>query len=127
MSEDKDNHISQFLDEKYINIETYRKNGQAVQTPVWFVVDGRTIYVRTDMNSGKIKRTRNNPHVRIIPCSVRGQPKGKWIDGEMRVASTSEAKQANQYLKQKYGLQGNLIRIFNRLRNNKPIVVSIQI
>ena len=127
MSEDKDNHISQFLDEKYINIETYRKNGQAVQTPVWFVVDGRTIYVRTDMNSGKIKRTRNNPHVRITPCNARGQPKGKWIDGKMRVASTSEAKQANQYLKQKYGLQGNLIRIFNRLRNNKPIVVSIRI
>jgi uncharacterized protein len=122
------NNISQFSNEKYINLETYRRNGQPVQTPVWFVIDGRTLYIRTDMSSGKVKRAKNNPHVRITPCNIRGQPKGKWMDGEMRMASiTSESEKANQLLNQKYGLKGRIIRTFNRLRNTKPMVFSIQI
>jgi PPOX class probable F420-dependent enzyme len=113
-------------DEKYINLETYRKNGQAVQTP-WFVIDGRTLYIRTDMSSGKVKRAKNNPRVRITPCNIRGQPKGKWIDGEIRMASIiSESEKANKLLNHKYGLKGK-IRTFNRLRNTKPMVFSIQI
>jgi hypothetical protein len=48
--------------------------------------------------------------------------------GEMGMASiTSESEKANQFLNQKYGLKGRIIRTFNRLRNNKPIVFSIQI
>jgi PPOX class probable F420-dependent enzyme len=124
----KNNNTSQFSNEKYINLETFRKNGQAVQTPVWFVIDGRTLYIRTDMSSGKVKRAKNNPRVRITPCNIRGQPKGKWMDGEMRMASiTSESEKANQLLNKKYGLKGRIIRTFNRLRNTTPIVFSIQI
>jgi PPOX class probable F420-dependent enzyme len=122
------NNVSQFSNEKYINLETYRKNGQPVQTPVWFVIDGRTLYIRTDMNSGKVKRAKNNPHVCITPCNIRGQPKGKWMDGEMRMVSIiSESEKANQLLNHKYGLKGKIIRTFNRIRNTKPMVFSIQI
>ncbi len=121
------NNILQFSNQKYINLETYRKNGQAVQTPVWFVIEGSVIYIRTDKNSGKIKRAKNNPHVRITPCTARGQPKGKWLNGEARIASWSESQFANQLLRQKYGLQGKIIRMFNKIRNTKPIVISIQI
>ena len=121
------NKIAQFLNQKYINLETYRKNNQAVQTPVWFAIEDNMIYVRTDNNSGKIKRARNNPHVRITPSNVRGQPKGEWIDGEIRIASTAESERANQLLRQKYGLQGKIIRIVNKIRKTKPIVISIQI
>ncbi len=121
------NKIAQFLNQKYINLETYRKNNQAVQTPVWFAIEDNMIYVRTDNNSGKIKRARNNPHVRITPSNARGQPKGEWIDGEMRIANTAESERANQLLRQKYGLQGKIIRIVNKIRKTKPIVISIQI
>ena len=121
------NKISQFLNQKYINLETYRKNGQGVQTPVWFAIDGSIIYVRTDSNSGKIKRARNNPHVRLTPSNARGQPKGEWIDGEIKIASTSESERANQLLRKKYGLQGKIIRMVNKIRKTKPIVVSIKI
>ena len=121
------NKIAQFLNQKYINLETYRKNNQAVQTPVWFAIEDNMIYVRTDNNSGKIKRARNNPHVRITPSNARGQPKGEWIDGEMSIRSTAESERANQLLRQKYGLQGKIIRIVNKIRKTKPIVISIQI
>ena len=121
------NKISQFLNQKYINLETYRKNGQAVQTPVWFAIEDNMIYVRTDNNSGKIKRARNNPHVRITPSNARGQPKGEWIDGEIRIANKAESERANQLLRQKYGLQGRIIRMVNKIRKTRPIVISIQI
>ena len=121
------NKISQFLNQKYINLETYRKNGQAVQTPVWFAIEDSVIYVRTDNNSGKIKRARNNPHVRITPSNARGQPKGEWVDGKLRIASTAESERANQLLNQKYGLQGKVVRMINKIRNTRPIVIVIQI
>ena len=121
------NKISQFLNQKYINLETYRKNGQAVQTPVWFAIEDNVIYVRTDNNSGKIKRARNNSHVRITPSNARGQPKGEWVDGKLRIASTAESERANQLLNQKYGLQGKVVRMINKIRNTRPIVIVIQI
>jgi hypothetical protein len=45
----------------------------------------------------------------------------------VRIASGSESQWANQLLKQKYGVQGRLIRMFNKIRNTRPIVISIQI
>jgi PPOX class probable F420-dependent enzyme len=123
----KNNNISQFLNQKYINLETYRRNGQAVRTTVWFVMDAGTIYIRTDMNSGKIKRIKNNPNIRITPSGARGQPKGKWIEGKIKMAGSLELEHANQLLEQKYGIQGKIIRVFNKIRNTRPTVLSIQI
>ena len=36
--DDNNKKMFQFLN-RYINIDTYKKNGQAVGTPVWFVID----------------------------------------------------------------------------------------
>ena len=123
----KNNNISQFLNQKYINLETYRRNGQAVLTTVWFVMDAGTIYIRTDMNSGKVKRIKNNPNIRITPSGARGQLKGKWIEGKIKMAGSLELEHANQLLEQKYGIQGKIIRVFNKIRNTRPTVLSIQI
>lgn len=103
--------LAQFLNQKYINLETYKKSGQAVHTPVWFVQDNGVIYVRTDKNSGKVKRVRNNPHVRTMPCDLRGRPKGEWIDGTIQITKDYESQQANQLLNQKYGLRGKMLGI----------------
>jgi PPOX class probable F420-dependent enzyme len=123
----KNNNISQFLNQKYINLETYRRNGQAVRTTVWFVMDAGTIYIRTDMNSGKVKRIKNNPNIRITPSGARGQLKGKWIEGKIKMAGSLELEHAIQLLEQKYGIQGKIIRVFNKIRNTRPTVLSIQI
>ena len=127
MSSNNNAKIAQFSNQKYVNLETYGKNGRAVQTPVWFVIDNGQIYIRTDGNSGKIKRAKKNPRVRITPCNARGHPKGGWTDGLMRKASDSESELANRLLKQKYGLQGKIVRIFNVLRKTNPIVICISI
>jgi hypothetical protein len=51
--------------QKYISLATFRKSGQAVNTPVWFAEYDEKLYVMTRSDSGKYKRIRNNPQVRI--------------------------------------------------------------
>jgi PPOX class probable F420-dependent enzyme len=93
---------------KYINLQTFRKNGQPVGTPVWFMIDNNLIYVVTSADTGKVKRLRNNPAVRIAPSGFRGEPKGEWIDGKARFAESTEAERAIQLRKKRYGLQARL-------------------
>ena len=79
--------LEQFKDQKYLNLETFRKNGQSMPTPVWFVQDGETFYVRTVAGAGKVKRVRNNGQVRIMPCGQVGEPLGTWVDAHAEEAT----------------------------------------
>jgi len=60
----------------YISLASFRRNGAAVPTPIWFGEKDGKLYVMTRSDSGKYKRIRNNPHVRIAPCTVRGKITG---------------------------------------------------
>jgi PPOX class probable F420-dependent enzyme len=97
---------------KYINLETYRKDGQPVRTPVWFMIDKSVVYVVTSNDTGKAKRLRNNPNLRIVQSDYKGEPKGEWIAGKGRFAEGTEAERALQLRKKKYGLQSRLVGIF---------------
>ena len=97
--------IGQFAGQKYLNLETLRRSGQAMPTPVWFVQDGETLYVRTVAESGKVKRARNNPRVRIAVCGREGQLLGDWLPataGEVRDDPAVEAR-VDALLDAKYG------------------------
>ena len=119
--------VTQLSNKKYINLETYRKNGQPVQTPIWFVYDDGVFYASTDQNSGKIKRIQNNPYVRIIPCNFRGNPKGKWVDGQLQLASHNDSERVNHLLNQKYGVQRKILFSINKIRRTKSIQISIHL
>ncbi len=121
--------ISQFAGQKYLAIETYRKNGEAVRTPVWFIEKEGTLFVRTDSDTGKVKRIKRNPHIRIALSGMRGEPKGAWIDSEAKLAGEEEAEQAYRLLKQKYGLQYRLLRFIGRIlgRKSKAVCLAIKI
>jgi PPOX class probable F420-dependent enzyme len=67
--------ISRFQGEKVISLETYRRNGVPVRTPVWFLIENAILYVHTDDSTGKVKRIRRNPKVRLAPSHFRGKPK----------------------------------------------------
>lgn len=122
MSEDKLSQLSKF---KYINIETFRKNGTGVKTPIWFIVYQGLIYFRTDAKSGKVKRIRNNPHVRIAPCDIRGNLKGSWFDGKVNFADSAESSMVYSMIDKKYGFVTTLIRIFNKFRHTNPVVIAL--
>ena len=115
--------------EKYINLETYRKDGRGVRTPVWFVEsssgDGSVLYVRTSDDTGKYKRIRNNPSVQIAPCDMRGSVKGKWVKGEARIASEEEKLKAFKMLEKKYGIIYKMTQIFMSGKNYVVIAIRI--
>ena len=74
-------------DEKYVLLTTLRKSGVGVQTPVWIVAlpDGSAGFT-TEIDSGKVKRVRNNPAVTLQPCNLRG----KVTAGSEAVAAAAE-------------------------------------
>jgi uncharacterized protein len=96
--------LAQFQGQKYLNIESYRRSGQPVRTPVWFVEINDLLYARTAVSTGKFKRIRNNPSVKIAPCDFRGNVRGEWISGEASVAPAEETKDVYRLLKKKYGI-----------------------
>ena len=105
---------------RYINLETYRKNGTAVQTPVWTARVGEELVIFTNGNSYKVKRLRRNQNVRVAPCGVRGALKGPWHDGSGRIVTDfSQERAAYAALRKKYGWQMALADLGGRLGRTK--------
>ena len=97
--------LAAFAVGKYLNLETYRRTGVPVRTPVWFAEDDRdpsTLYVYTELNAGKVKRIRNNASVKIAPCTMRGTVKGEWVAAAARLVEGEEAARAHTLLNRKY-------------------------
>ena len=120
------NHLDQFLDQKYINLETYKRDGTHVKTPVWFVVDKDLIYVITRDSTGKVKRLKNNQDVRIVSCSFKGEPKNEWVKGKTEMITGEEADKAIKLRKKKYGMFARLSGIFTSQKGNL-VVYSIEL
>ncbi|HYN16195.1 MAG TPA: PPOX class F420-dependent oxidoreductase [Terriglobales bacterium] len=95
---------AQLQGQKYISLATFRRNGQEVRTPVWFAEQAGKLYVMTRSDSGKYKRIRNNPQVRLAPCTARGKVIGGWSDGQARILNPEEEGIARQALAGKYFL-----------------------
>ena len=124
MSENK---LAQFSGKSYLNLETYRKSGQAVRTPLWFVEDHGVLYMRTPAASAKVRRMRNNPHVRVVNSDVRGNPLGVWLDGEASLMDAEEAEWVNDLIRRKYGLLKRLIDLRSRLKGTKAVVIAVRV
>ena len=118
--------LTMFLNEKYLNLETYKNNGHAIQTPVWFVIENGVIYVVTPSTTGKVKRLNHNKSVRIVPSDLKGKPKGDWIATTAYFANESESEQAIKLRKKKYGLMARLVNICV-YRKGIPTVIGIKI
>ena len=120
---------SQFTGKKHISIETYRKTGDPVRTPVWFVEENGELFVRTDSDTGKIKRIRNNPKVRVATSNMRGTVKGSWVEGEARIIDPESSKHVFSLLRKKYGIPYRLIRFTERFSRSKsrPVGLAIRI
>jgi uncharacterized protein len=71
--------------QKYISLTTFRKNGTAVATPVWFGEDAGKLYVMTLSAMGKTKRIRNNAQVRVAPCTIQGKVIGQEFAASARI------------------------------------------
>jgi uncharacterized protein len=128
------NSFQRFAGHKYLSLESFRKNGEGVRTPVWFAAaapeagDGsvRRLYVYTIGNSGKVKRIRNNPRVRIAPCDMRGQVRGEWMEAHAEILRGEEATRGMRLLNQKYVPWKQLLDFFARFRRREHTVFAIR-
>ena len=113
---------------QFISLETYRKNGQAMPTPVWFVEKDGALYVKTQIGAGKAKRIANNGSVRIAPCDVRGNVQGGWVNAQARLLPISpEPKKLLGLWSKKYGLMNSVFEVRQKLKRISPQVIEIKL
>ncbi len=125
------NPFQPFAGHKYLNLETFRKSGEGVRTPVWFAAapgeeGARKLYVYTIGNTGKVKRIRNNSRVRIAPCDMRGGLQGEWVEARAEILQGEDAAQGMRLLNKKYVPWKQLLDFFARLRPRERIVFAIR-
>ena len=119
---------------KYLNLETFKKNGTGVKTPVWFAEhptasldsNNAKLYVYTIGVSGKVKRIRNNPRVRIAPCDMRGKVLGEWVEARAEIVTGEEDARGTQLLKKKYFPWKQLLDFFAKFRNRDHTVFVLR-
>src|SRR5271157_1223881 len=90
--------------QRYVSLATFRKSGVAVHTPIWFAEDDNKLYVMTSSKSGKCKRIRNNPQVKIAPCTLRGKIIGPEFPATVRILPPGEFTRVRQAINAKYWL-----------------------
>jgi uncharacterized protein len=108
---------------KFVLLSTFKKNGDAVATPMWVGRDGDQLFIWTPADSWKVKRVRNDPRVTLVPCGRFGKPQ----KGAHSVAGTAEVitepavvQRLTEVIRRKYGLQFRVVTFIERLAARGP-------
>ena len=119
---------------KYLSVTSFRRDGTAVATPVWFVAENGHLLVETDADSYKAKRIRRNPDVTVALCSASGKLRGEPVAAHAEFLPESERPRVEKLLARKYRVDRILVlpvyRLVQRLRGkaqdaNKPVALLI--
>jgi PPOX class probable F420-dependent enzyme len=122
-------------DQRYLNLETYRKNGQPVRTPVWFAsapgavsgVGAPTLYVYTMANAGKAKRIRRTGASKVAACNARGGLTGPWIDTHAEIVVGEEFARGMRLINRKYRPWKQILDLSVLLfRRHERVVLAIR-
>jgi PPOX class probable F420-dependent enzyme len=95
---------------RYAQLRTYRRDGTAVDTPIWFDLAGDTLVFRTKVGP-KTRRLAADPRVELWRCDFRG----RYADGTPTVSGAASildgeaAEAANRALHRRYGWQYNVV------------------
>lgn len=108
---------------KYLSVTSYRRDGSAVATPVWFVEDRGRLLVTTGADSYKARRIRRNPAVMVAPCNARGALRGEPIPARAEFLPESEHARVDDLMGRKYRVDRVLVlpiyRLAMRLRGRQ--------
>jgi len=124
--EQTQNFTQAFSNAKYMNIETYRRSGEGIRTPVWFVESGGLLFLLTRADSGKVKRLRRDAQVKVAPCKMNGDLTGDWMPGEATfVESEDSANAIKSMFEQKYGAAVRITSALSRLQKKKRVFIKV--
>jgi PPOX class probable F420-dependent enzyme len=69
---------------------------------VWFVLRDGRLLVETDAASGKVKRIRRDPQVRVAVCTAGGRPRGEQVPAVAEILPGSEVGAVERLIADKY-------------------------
>lgn len=112
--------FSCFRKEEFLSLETYRKNGETIKSPMWFAQDNDALYLWTMADTSKVKRIRNNPNVNVAPCKRMGEVTGEWMTAHATIDdSPIMVAQVEALLLKKIGLFFRLFRLIDAIRDRQ--------
>jgi hypothetical protein len=114
----------------YVSLATFKRDGTAVETAVWFAERDDKLYVFTEGGSYKVKRLRRNPRVKVARCSALGRITGTWREGQGRVVDDERIEgAAYDALRAKYGWQMRLVDVLSRVagRIDDRVIIEISL
>jgi PPOX class probable F420-dependent enzyme len=118
---------------KYLSISSYRRDGTEVATPVWFVQENGSLLAETDAQSGKVKRIRRNPIVRVAPCTGRGRLRAEPVIARAELLPATETSRVEELIARKYRLDMVIIKPLRSVQGalhlgrprGEPVIVRI--
>jgi uncharacterized protein len=115
---------------RYISLTTYRKNGTGVPTPVWHASSDGELLIVSDAQAGKVKRIRNNSHVLVTVCDIRGRiaPGAPSAEGTARLLDQAGTQSARTLLAGRYLLSrvGNRLTAILHLRRRPVVGIAVR-
>src|SRR4030095_652266 len=118
--------LAPFVGQRYLTLESFKRDGTPVQTPVWFAEEQSILYVYTLAHAGKSKRIRRHPRVRLAPCTMRGTVIGPWVEAEAAIVNATTAAHGHALLRHKYGWMKKMGDVFSRLLHRERVVIAIR-
>ena len=102
---------------KYVSLITFRKSGEPVRSPVWFVQFGEnpnSYGVITETDAGKVKRIRANSKIEVQVCDVKGgvKPDAAKFSGTAHLVTGDQAVAVRKAISKRYGLTYKLFSIY---------------
>ncbi|MGD1284040.1 PPOX class F420-dependent oxidoreductase [Mycobacterium seoulense] len=95
---------------RYALLRSFRRDGTAVDTPIWFGLDGEALVFRTKVGP-KTRRLTARNDVELTACDYRGRvrPGAMTVAGRATILSGVDAERANRVLRSRYGWQWNIV------------------
>ncbi|MGH8962384.1 MAG: PPOX class F420-dependent oxidoreductase, partial [Jatrophihabitantaceae bacterium] len=99
---------------RYMALTSYRRDGDPVVTPVWFVTYEGRLWLWTDAASGKVKRIRNSPSCSVAPCTMSGRITGAALPGQAWLVPVEHCvERVQSMICAKYPFQKRALDIFS--------------
>jgi PPOX class probable F420-dependent enzyme len=115
---------------KYVALRTFRRNGNAVDTPIWIGgLEGRLVAF-TDRASYKVKRIAADPRAGVAICDKGGHVTSGWVGGRAGLITDPDVERlAYAVLREKYGWRMRLLSFFSWLgrRIRRRAVIEVRL
>ena len=111
----------------HVSLTTFRNDGRAVATPVWFARDGDSLVVWTEAGAGKVKRIRRNGDVTVATCTMRGRITGAAVPAHAVICDADESQQIRRIIAKRYNVVGWLTIRMSEWRRGKTGTVGLRI